>query len=94
LAGIDKRAVVSHSYDRVLGVLGRYVRGEVDWDQFEHLRPIGLDEISLLKGDGDNLSEDAFIKLIAGIRAVIRNIAGAHDMSWPVISNRSESSLL
>jgi transposase len=34
-------------------VLGRYVRGEVDWDQFERLRQIGLDEISLLKGHGD-----------------------------------------
>lgn len=40
-------------YDRVRGVLGRYVRGEVDWDQFERLRQIGLDEISLLKGHGD-----------------------------------------
>jgi transposase len=37
----------------VRGVLGRYVRGEVDWDQFKHLRQIGLDEISLLKGHGD-----------------------------------------
>lgn len=40
-------------YDRLRGVLGRYVRGEVDWDQFEHLRQLGLDEISLLKGHGD-----------------------------------------
>lgn len=40
-------------YDRVRGVLGRYVRGEVEWDQFEHLRQLGLDEISLLKGHGD-----------------------------------------
>jgi transposase len=41
------------SYDRVRGVLGRYVRGEVDWSQFKHLRQIGLDEISLLKGHRD-----------------------------------------
>jgi transposase len=40
-------------YDRVRSVLSRYVRGEVDWAQFEHLRQIGLDEISLLKGHGD-----------------------------------------
>lgn len=40
-------------YDRVRGVLSRYVRGEVDWNQFKHLRQIGLDEISLLKGHGD-----------------------------------------
>jgi transposase len=41
------------SYDRVRGVLSRYVRGEVDWSQFKHLRQIGLDEISLLKGHSD-----------------------------------------
>ena len=40
-------------YDRVRGVLSRYVRGEVDWGQFKHLRQIGLDEISLLKGHSD-----------------------------------------
>jgi transposase len=40
-------------YDRVRGVLNRYVRGQVDWTQFQHLRQIGLDEISLLKGHGD-----------------------------------------
>jgi transposase len=40
-------------YDRVRGVLSRYVRGEVDWTQFKHLLQIGLDEISLLKGHRD-----------------------------------------
>jgi len=40
-------------YDRVRGVLSRYVNGEVDWAQFKRLRQIGLDEISLLKGHGD-----------------------------------------
>ena len=35
------------------GVLSRYVRGEVDWSQFKRLRQIGLDEISLLKGNRD-----------------------------------------
>jgi transposase len=38
------------SYDRARGLLNRYVRGEVAWNQFKHLRQIGLDEISLLKG--------------------------------------------
>jgi transposase len=41
------------AYDRVRGVLNRYVRGEVAWNQFKHLRQIGLDEISLLKGHRD-----------------------------------------
>lgn len=40
-------------YDRVCGVLSRYVNGKVDWNQFQHLRQIGLDEISLRKGHGD-----------------------------------------
>jgi transposase len=40
-------------YDRVRGLINRYVRGEVDWNQFKRLRQIGLDEISLLKGHGD-----------------------------------------
>jgi transposase len=40
-------------YDRVRGLISRYVRGEVDWNQFKRLRQIGLDEISLLKGHGD-----------------------------------------
>jgi len=39
--------------DRVRSVLSRYVKGEVDRNQFGHLRQIGLDEISLLKGHGD-----------------------------------------
>jgi len=33
--------------------LGRYASGEVDCNQFKHLRQIGLNEISLLKGRGD-----------------------------------------
>ena len=37
-------------YGCVRGLLTRYVRGEVDWEQFKQLRQIGLDEISLLKG--------------------------------------------
>jgi hypothetical protein len=41
------------SYDRLRGLLRRYVRGEVDWSRFKHLGQIGLDEISLLKGHSD-----------------------------------------
>ena len=41
------------SYERVRGLLSRYVRDEVDWSQFTELRQLGLDEIALLKGHGD-----------------------------------------
>lgn len=41
------------SYDLLRGVLTRYVAGEVDWSQFDRLRVLGLDEISLLKGHKD-----------------------------------------
>ena len=46
----DKHQV---SYGCVRGLLTRHVRGEVEWRQFKHLRQIGLDEISLLKGHQD-----------------------------------------
>jgi transposase len=41
------------SYDKLRGVLNRYVSAEVDWTQFKDLRVLGLDEISLLKGHRD-----------------------------------------
>jgi transposase len=41
------------SYEVLRGVLTRYVRDEVDWSQFKHLRVLGVDEISLLKGHRD-----------------------------------------
>jgi len=37
----------------VRGVLSGYAEGEVDRNQFKHLRQIGLDEITLLKGHSD-----------------------------------------
>lgn len=43
----------SVTYDVVRGALTRYVKGEVDWEQIEVLRILGLDEISLLKGHRD-----------------------------------------
>lgn len=46
----DKQHV---TYGCVRGLLTRYVRGEVDWQEFKQLRQIGLDEISLLKGHQD-----------------------------------------
>lgn len=46
----DKHQV---GYGCVRGLLLRYVRGEVDWQQFKQLPILGLDEISLLKGHGD-----------------------------------------
>ncbi len=46
----DKHQV---TYGCVRGLLTRQVSGEVDWREFSHLRQIGLDEISLLKGHKD-----------------------------------------
>ncbi len=46
----DKHQV---SYGCVRGLLRRYVRAEVDWQEFKQLRLLGLDEISLLKGHQD-----------------------------------------
>jgi transposase len=43
----DKHSV---KYGRVRGLLIRCVKGEVDWEQFQSLKTLGLDEISLLKG--------------------------------------------
>jgi transposase len=40
-------------YGRVRGLLRRCVKSEVDWEQFQHLKTLGLDEISLLKGHRD-----------------------------------------
>jgi len=41
------------TYDRVRGVLKRYVKGEVDWSQIKALGLLGVDEISLLQGHSD-----------------------------------------
>lgn len=46
----DKHGV---KYGRVRGLLIRCVKGEVDWEQCQHLKTLGLDEISLLKGQRD-----------------------------------------
>jgi transposase len=46
----DVRIKEKLSYDGVLGVLERRIDSCVDWDRFDHLGIIGLDEISLKKG--------------------------------------------
>lgn len=40
-------------YDLLRGVLTRYVSDQVEWSQFEQLRVLGLDEISLRTGHRD-----------------------------------------
>ena len=37
-------------YEAVMGIIRRHVQSEVDWDSFEKLETLGLDEISLKKG--------------------------------------------
>lgn len=41
------------SYDLLRGLLMRYVPSAVDWSQFDRLKVLGVDEISLLKGHKD-----------------------------------------
>ena len=41
------------SEDEVLGILDRHLACEVDWDQFERLEVLGLDEIAMRKGRQD-----------------------------------------
>ena len=41
------------AYDKVLGILDRYICAEVDWSQYATLETIGLDEIALRKGHRD-----------------------------------------
>jgi len=41
------------SYNVLRGLISRYVRGEVDWDAFQQLSVLGIDEIALKKGHND-----------------------------------------
>jgi len=41
------------AYDRILGILDRYIRAEVDWSQYTALSTLGMDEIALKKGHRD-----------------------------------------
>ena len=40
-------------YAAVMGIVGRHIRDEVDWAEFDRLDQLGLDEISLKKGHKD-----------------------------------------
>jgi transposase len=40
-------------YEAVVGVVDRYIRREVDWDEYDGLPTLGLDEIALKKGHRD-----------------------------------------
>ncbi len=37
-------------YDAVDGVIKRYIHAKVNWDEFDELSVIGIDEIALTKG--------------------------------------------
>jgi transposase len=41
------------AYDKVLGIVDRYICAEVDWSPYSALETIGLDEIALKKGHRD-----------------------------------------
>ena len=49
----DVAAKHAVTYGRVRGLLSRCVKSAVDGEQFQHLKTLGLDEISLLKGQQD-----------------------------------------
>ena len=38
------------TYERVLGIVKRHVKDEVDWDEFDKIPVLGIDEIANLKG--------------------------------------------
>ena len=38
------------TYDRILGIVKRNVKKEVDWDEFDKIPVLGIDEIANLKG--------------------------------------------
>jgi transposase len=39
--------------ETVLGVLKRWVNPQVNWDEFEHIEVVGIDEIALKRGHRD-----------------------------------------
>jgi transposase len=59
-------------YEAVMGIVERYLSGQVNWDECERLEVIGVDEIALKKGHRDfvtivtaRLSEQGEIRLLA-----------------------------
>jgi transposase len=47
-------------YEAVMGILDRHIQGEVDWHQFVRLDVLGVDEISLKKGQRN------FVTIVTG----------------------------
>lgn len=43
----------SITYDTVLGIMKRHINGEVNWNDFDMIPTIGIDEIANLKGHGE-----------------------------------------
>lgn len=40
------------TYDKIVGVMERHLKNEVNWDEYEKIPTLGIDEISSLKGRG------------------------------------------
>lgn len=40
------------TYDKIVGVMERHLKSEVNWDEYEKIPTLGIDEISSLKGRG------------------------------------------
>src|SRR4029453_8260916 len=51
LADVEHKQGVS--YEILRGLINRYLRGEVDWEEFKQLLVLGIDEIALKKGHND-----------------------------------------
>lgn len=69
-------------YGCVRGLLSRYVQGEVDWNRFDRLPQLGIDEISLRKGHKD------FVTLISA-----RHAKGQPDI-LAVLEGRKKETVL
>ena len=50
---VDAARKLDISYDTVAGVLERWIAAKVNWDEFERLEVVGIDEISLKRGHRD-----------------------------------------
>ncbi len=62
-------------YEAVMGIIERYLSGQVNWNEFDRLEVIGLDEIALKKGHRDFVtiitarsSEQGEIRLLAVLK--------------------------
>jgi len=69
------------SYDLLRGLLVRYLSDEVDWSKFTRLRVLGLDELSLLKGQRD------FVTLVSAQDEV------GHPVSLAVLKGREKKTV-